>query len=520
MGKKRFSLQVMFFFLFSICVAISLAAQTANGQTAELDQLDSYIKTAVKDWELPGLSIAIVKDDQVVYQKGFGRRSIKQQGQVDEHTLFAIASNTKAFTATALGLLVQEGKISWDDPVLKHMPEFQLYDPQVTRKITIRDLLCHRCGLGLWAGDLTWWDSIYDRKEVIRRIRFQKPVNDFRTTYTYTNLMFLVAGEIIPHVEGVSWDHFIRQRFFKALDMNRSTTSVKELADMDNVAIPHVITDGQLVTIDHQNVDNCAPAASINSSVSDLSNWVRLQLNNGMYGGKRVVDSNIILETRKPHAMMSVSEKSKQLNPSIHFATYGLGFRAHDYQGRLVITHTGGLDGMLSYIGFMPEENIGVIVLTNSDEHSLHRAIPLYVFDLLLGIDGEDWSKVYLDDFNENKKQSREQEKQRLVEKAKGTRPTLALEKYTGTYTSDVYGTASIYQADGKLKIKLSAHPKFEGILTHWHYDTFLAKWDHRLWRENYVYFKFDGHGKLKKFLMSIRPDWIDTLEYTFVRND
>ncbi|NQV31931.1 MAG: beta-lactamase family protein [Phycisphaeraceae bacterium] len=276
--------------LLSLLVTTVLSAKTVHAQTIDLAPLDSYIDEAITDWKIPGLAIAIIKNDRVVHQKGYGTRQIGARDPVNKQTLFAIASNTKAFTATALGLLVQGNKLAWDDPVLKVMPEFQLYDPLVTRKIAIRDLLCHRSGLGLWTGDLTWWDSNYDRAEVIRRIRFQKPVSDFRTAYHYTNLMFLVAGEIIPQVTGISWDQFIKQRFFDELNMNRSNTSVKDLLHEENVATPHALLNGKLVAIDYLNVDNCAPAATINSSVEDLSHWVRLQLNNGLYDGRRLVD--------------------------------------------------------------------------------------------------------------------------------------------------------------------------------------------------------------------------------------
>lgn len=504
--------------LLSLGVIAFFSPEIACAQAANLDQLDAYINEAITDWKIPGLAIAIIKDDKVVHQKGYGTRQIDSQAPVDEQTLFAIASNTKAFTATALGLLVQENKLAWDDPVLKVMPEFQLYDPSVTRKIAIRDLLCHRSGLGLWTGDLTWWDSNYDRAEVIRRIRFQKPVSDFRTAYHYTNLMFLVAGEIIPQVTGISWDQFIKQRFFDELDMTRSTTSVKDLVHLENVATPHAILNGKLVAIDYLNVDNCAPAAAINSSVEDLSHWVRLQLNNGLYKGRRLVESRIIQETRKSHTLRHLSDKFKNLNPSVHFSTYGLGFGLHDYQGRMVVNHTGGLDGMVSYVGFIPEEDIGVIVLTNSVDHELHRALPLYVYDLLMGIDRTDWSRVYLEDFKQTQKSQKEQKTKRLASRARNTRPTLPLEEYTGKFTSDIYGTATLVKEAGQLKMKLSAHPRFEATLTHRYYDTFMAKWNHALWGESTVFFRFNGHGKLTQFLLSVRPDWIDTLEYSFVK--
>ena len=504
--------------LLGLGVAAVFSIETVSARTVDHDHLDAYIEDAIQDWKVPGLAMAIIQEDQVVFQKGFGTRRIKTKHPVDEQTLFAIASNTKAFTATALGLLVQEDRLTWDDPVLKVLPDFQLHDPVATRKIVVRDLLCHRSGLGLWTGDLTWWDSNYDRAEVMRRIRFQKPVSDFRTAYHYTNLMFLVAGEIIPEVTGVSWDQFIRQRFFEPLNMKRSTTSVEDLSSLENVATPHTLLNGKLTAIEYLNVDNCAPAAAINSTVEDLSHWVRLQLNSGVYNGKRLVAPHIIQEIRTPHTLRHLSDKFKRLNPSVHFSTYGLGFGLNDYQGRLVVSHTGGLDGMVSYVGFIPEEDIGVIVLTNAVDHELHRALPLYVYDSLMGIDRTDWSRVYLDDFKQTRKSQEKRKAQRLASRSKDTTPTLRADQYAGTFVSDIYGSASIVAERGQLKMRLSAHPRFEATLTHWQYDTFMAKWDHALWGESAVYFRFDGHGRLTEFLMSVRPDWIDSLEYSFVK--
>lgn len=506
--------------LLALTLTASSLAGSAQGQAESLNRLDRYIKSAIKDWDIPGLALAIVKDDRILHQRGFGVRQIGAQAPVDRHTLFAVASNTKAFTATALGLLVQEGKLSWDDPVTEVSPDFQLYDPVATEKIRVRDLLCHRSGLGLWAGDLTWWDSNYDRAEVIRRIRFQKPVSDFRTTYHYTNLMFLVAGELIPQVTGISWDRFIKQRFFEPLNMHRSNTSVKALSRMDNVATPHSVLNGKLTAIDYLNVDNCAPAAAINSSVADLSQWVRLQLNDGLYEGKRLVASPIIQETRRPHVLRNLSNKMRQRHPSIHFSTYGLGFGLHDYQGRLVVNHTGGLDGMVSYVGFMPEEDLGVIVLTNSVDHEIHRALPLYVFDMFLDEDETDWSGIYLEDFKRSRARQKAQTQKRLANRPQDNSPDRPLERYTGTFVSSVYGSACIAEKAGQLKMTLSAHPGFEASLAHWKDDTCVARWNEALWGESDVQFEFDRHGRLTRFSMAVRPDWIDTLKYSFVKID
>lgn len=498
-------------------VLLTVRTQALGSNTrGELRQLDTYIHGAMADWEVPGLALAVLKDGQVIHKRGHGLRDQRKSDPVDTKTLFAIASNTKAFTATALGTLVQTGKIAWDDPVLKYLPDFQLYDPIATRKITLRDLLCHRSGLGLWAGDLTWWDSTYDRQEVIRRIRFQEPVKDFRSSYIYCNLMFLVAGEVIPSATGISWDAYIEEQFFDPLNMTRSHTSVTRLLRMDNVATPHSRVDGKLIAIEYLNVDNCAPAAAVNSCVDDLIPWLRLHLNQGLHQGRRLVDADIMAEIHTPHILMPASKRQKQLNPASHFSTYALGLRLHDYQGRLIINHTGGLDGMLSYIGFMPDEDLGIIILTNSDNHSLHGALAYHIFDALLGMEGPDWSKRYLKRVQENRRRQAERREKQHQVRVKNTRPTHALGTYTGTYTDAVYGEAKITRANGELKLRLSAHPKYTGTLSHWHYDTFLANWDHRLWQESLVSFKLDEQGDITQFVISIRPDWIDTREYVF----
>ena len=466
----------------------------------------------MKEWQIPGLAIAIVKDDKVIFNKGFGVRDINKDEKIDEMTQFAIASNTKAFTTHALGLLVQEGKISWDDPVIKHLPDFQLFDPVVTRKITIRDLLCHRSGLGTWAGDWVWWGSMYTREEMVFRIRYIEPVADFRTEYHYNNLMFLVAGQIIPAVTGKSWDTFLKERLFKPLNMNSTTTSINELDMAGNVAVPHTVRKEIVTSVPYVNVDISGPAGSINSNTTDLVNWLRLQLANGVYNGKHLIKENIIDETRKLHTLIPVSTKSPKLNPFSHLAVYALGWEILDYRGRMIVNHTGGLDGMYSYLGFMPDENIGVVILTNLDSHRLMVALSHHVYDVLLDLDYQDWSSRYLAEVKkdlDNKK-----EKQPAIE---GTSPSHDRSEYLGKYNSRIYGDVELYQEDGKMKIRLAPHPDKSGEIVHWQYDTFLVKWSDPGWGESKMYFDLTKRGKIKQFRMSVRPDWIDTLEYTFI---
>src|SRR5262245_8844076 len=274
-------------------IALAISLQVAAAQTTAPEDLDSYAARVLKEYEVPGFAVAIVKDGKVALAKGYGVRKLGEPASVDEHTLFGIASNTKAFTSAALAMLVDEGKISWDDPVTKHLPTFQLYDPYVTREMTIRDLLTHRSGLGLGAGDLLWWPPTdYSREEIIRRFRFVKPATSFRSRYAYDNVLYMIAGQIIPAVTGKSWDDFIKERIFRALSMDESNTSVTAFRPGDNIATPHAPVEGHIQPIKPIALDNVGPAGSINSNVSDMSRWVMIQL---FHGRVPVVDNTLQL---------------------------------------------------------------------------------------------------------------------------------------------------------------------------------------------------------------------------------
>jgi CubicO group peptidase (beta-lactamase class C family) len=435
-----------------------------------LKGLDAYILKAMKDWELPGLAVAVVKDDKVIFAKGYGLRDIGKNDPVDENTLFAIGSNTKAFTSTALALLVQEGKISWDDPTTAHLKGFQLYDPYVTREITVRDLLSHRSGLGR-RGDLLWYGQDFSRGEILRRIRFLKPNSSFRSQFGYQNIMFLAAGEIIPAVTGMSYDDFIKERIFKPLGMKRSNTSPKDLVGMDNVAAPHTKKDGQIVAIPYRNLDNVAPAGSINSSVMEMAQWHRFQMGNGTYAGTKILDPAILQVTHDPHTVMSVGPDRKKEFPSNHFAAYGLGWVLEDYRGRLIVWHNGGIDGMLSQQGFLPEEKLGVIVLTNSDRNRLDAALFYRIVDSFLGEPVKDWSQVFLTQAKEGEAKAAEAKKKAEESRVPNTRLSLDLAAYCGAYENEMYGTAEVKKDDEKLVLYYNSKPM--GTLDHWHYDTY-----------------------------------------------
>lgn len=465
----------------------------------------------MRAWDVPGLAIAIVKDDSVVYSRGFGVREVGKPGRVDANTVFAIASNTKAFTATAVTMLAVQNKLTLNDPVTRHLPDWQLSDPWATREATLRDLLTHRMGYLTWQGDLVWYGSTYDRAEVIRRMRYIKPATSFRSAYGYSNYGFLTAGEIVGKLSGMTWDEFVRRSFFEPLGMTRTNTSVAALNGMDNVAMPYTKIDDSIAMIPYRNVDNAGGAAAINSSVADMSRWIRLQLANGVWQGRQLVDSTAIRLTRTPQFTLPIGGWTRAHFPSTHFSAYGLGFFLRDYRGRLLVMHDGGMDGMLSQLGMLPEEHLGVIILTNYDDQSLFSALLFRVLDLYLGAPLTDWSQV----FYERDRGSPPDAPARPIQ---GTRPSLDLAGYAGRYTNALYGTAEVSVEGGVLRIALQAHPGLSGTLEHWQYDTFRATMQDRYVGRPLVTFGLDEGGRVRDFRVSIRPDFVDPLEYVFER--
>ena len=480
--------------------------------------IGSFVHKTMQTWNIPGLALVVVKDDEML-TKGYGVRDMNKPDKVDEHTLFAIGSNTKAFTATAVGLLVQEGKLSWDDPVTKYIPDFQLHDPHTTQLITIRDLLCHRSGLGTWAGDVLLLSS-YPTEEVVRRLRHIPPNYNFRAGYGYSNLMFITVGLVTETVSGMSWDDFIRQRIFEPLGMTDSVTNPRYLLDRKNIAAPHEDVRGKLQTVVQREDAHVGAAGSIHASAADIARWMRLQLDNGSLDGKQLMDAAVIEETRTPHTPIRLTPVERKLFPSRHFSAYGLGWLLNDLHGRFFVRHTGGVDGMLSSVVLIPEEKIGIAVFTNKLPNAAYVSLPHYSSELLLGLPPQDWIQMYIDLEKEENAKGEQAKQQRDEARAKDTRPSLALEKYAGAYDSAILGGATIgvLRSGSGLHIQLQAHVSISGTLEHWHYDTFLCKWDDPVLGESLIPFIGDGQGQVAEFRVKIRENWIDPLEHVFKR--
>jgi CubicO group peptidase (beta-lactamase class C family) len=479
---------------------LALAALIVASYTVPLQALpkdiDRYLEDVRKEWGVAAIAVAVVKDGQVVYARGFGERKLGGGESVDEDTLFAIGSNTKAFTAAAIGILVDEKKMGWDDRVIAHLPWFQLSDPYVTREITVRDLLSHRSGLGR-RGDLNWYATDFDREDVVRRVRFLEPNSSFRSQAGYQNTMFLAAGEVLEEVGGTSWDDFVKSRLLGPLGMTRSQTSVRDLEGLANVAQPHEKIDGKVVPVPHRNIDNVAPAGSILSSASDMTRWMLLMLGEGELDGKRILSKESAAEVFEPNIIYPMSAESKELFSSTHFSTYGLGWGLRDYRGRFIASHSGGIDGMLSQILLAPEEELGIVVLTNtSPSGSLaHSAVTFHVLDAYLGAEGEiDWRARFRELGAKQEQAQQEQERKRQESRVAGTSPALALDGYAGTYENEMYGKLLLSLEGGRLVLR--RHTAWVGDLEHWHYDTFLVRWRDPVMGKNLVTFRLSPEGK------------------------
>lgn len=475
------------------CMLLTVASGgLARAQETPLQGFDDYVNKALKDWEVPGVAIAIVKNDSLLYAKGYGIRRLGDSAPVNEKTLFAIGSASKAFTAAALAMLVDEGKLKWDDPVTKHLPGFQLFDPYATRELTVRDMLSHRSGLE--RGDLLWYGSSYDRDEIIRRVRYLKPGWSFRSRFGYQNIMFLTAGQIIPKVTGKSWDDFVRERIFTPLAMTSTSTSITALKNSDNVAAPHDKFDGKVQPISWRNIDNVGPAGSINSNVVDMAQWVRLQLGAGKFKNEQLLSSGAVKEMHMPQTVIRLEGIAEKIHTETHFMNYGLGWFLQDYRGRKVVQHGGNIDGMSALVAMIPQENLGLVILTNLDGTALPTALMYKIFDAFLQAPQRDWSADILKVARAQEGLNKAAEKKREESRVKGTKPSLALAKYAGTYTNEMYGEAKITDENGKLVFRYGV---FTGDLDHWHFDTFESTMREHHLGKGFVTFTLNAEGKV-----------------------
>ncbi len=466
------------------------------GQAPPLAGLDAYVEAAMVEWEVPGLALAVVQGDSVILARGYGVTRLGGQEAVDEHTLFAIASTTKAMTSATLALLVEEGRLGWDDPVRSHLPHFQVEDPYVSGALTIRDLLAHRSGTARL--DNLWIASPFDRAELVQRLRHLPQAGGFRDRYDYNNHMFIVAGEVVTEVAGQAWDEVLERRIFRPLGMERSTTRAREVELRGNTAHSHTRVDGEVRAIPRRDYDVIGGAGAAWSSAWEMAQWARFHLNEGEVEGVRILSPERIREMHTPVVVIPGDSVTARLHPSNHFQAYGLGWRLMDLHGQRVVHHSGSINYTRTQLTLVPDDGVAVVAMANLSSSNLQLALTHWILDALQGREPEDWSALYL----ELEARSRESADRARAEREAGrlpaVAPSLPAEAYAGLYRDDLFGEIRIEATDDpEAPLTLIYSQEYEADLHPWHGDTFRVQWRRPGAGETFVTFRVDVRGRV-----------------------
>lgn len=491
----------------------AVAAAAAPVLPEQLQDFDAYVEAVRKQFEVPGIAVAIVKDGQVVLERGYGLREIGKPEPVDAHTLFAIASNTKAFTAASLSMLADEGKLSLDDRVIDRLPWFRMADPYVTREMRLRDLLAHRSGLGLGAGDLLYWPGTdYSNEEVARRLAEVPLSGGFRGQYAYDNILYGVAQLVIEKVSGQSYRDFLAQRIFAPLGMDETRYNSDALRSGDAVASGHSKADFKDLQIaPRMTWANVAGAGGLYSSVHDMSKWMRVQLDGGVYGRDGDQERRLF-SAKRQQAMWSVVTPMPIAEPPVpelapakpNFAGYGEGWQLTDYRGRKLVWHTGGWPGMVSRVTLVPEQKLGVVVLTNAELGGAFQAVTMRALDAYLGAAKTDWNAAYAAALAKSRSKADDDWSKHVAARDANSKPSLPLQAYAGTYRDPWYGDVFVEAAgNGQWRLRFGRSKDLVGELSHWQHDTFVVRWNQRwLNADAFVNFALTPDGKVREVRM------------------
>lgn len=499
----------------SILTAVLVCAFLAlNAQTITESYVDSLVKHSMDLMPQAGIAVAVIEDGKVTLSKGYGLSSVNSKKKVNEHTRFMIASNTKAFTTTALGRLVDQGKLSWKDKVVDIIPEFKMYDPYVTANFMVEDLITHRSGLGLGAGDLMFIPDggDYTIDDVIKSFQYQEQVSQFRTKYDYDNLLYMVAGEVVHRVSGIAWDKYVEDSLMRPLGMHESAAMVQNLDDKKNIASPHKVDHGKLIELETYTKEDggIGAAGSIYSSVSDLCKWVTMHLNEGEYGdGNRIV-------SKATHAYQWTAHTNIGFDATPpgpykqHYRAYGLGFFLFDNNGYTVVQHSGGMPGMLSMISMVPEKKSAIIVLTNSAPGGYSFvSLTNQLKDKLIGVEGIDWiGRIH------NYLTASDYHADSVVNAVwdqvnSNASKRIEISGYEGTYKDDWFGEMIVELKGSELWMRSVRSPKLNGKMHYYGANTFAVKWDYEdMDCDAFAIFSLDENGKAQSIKMKgISPD-------------
>jgi CubicO group peptidase (beta-lactamase class C family) len=476
-------------FLSIVLILLSIGTVESQSTTQKLQALDNFIQEGINKWKPPGLAVTVVKDGEVVFKKGYGVRTLGSDKLVDENTLFGCMSTTKAFVSAGLAMLIDDGKLNWDDRVIEHLPDFQLKDPYITRELTVRDLLTHRSGLGntdyLWSMMSISGDSAYHKLKEVEKSY------SLRSSFIYQNLMYHTAGKVIESLSGKSWGEFLAQRIFTPLEMNNTHSLLESIEHIENKADAHFEIDGEITRIEQMSVDRVGAAGSMWSTITDIGKWVQFLLNEGRKGNDTLIQPTSFKELFKPQQIIPSAEfyPTQQVTQP-NWMTYGLGWFQHDYRGKIVQFHTGSLPGMVAIVGMLQDDNIGVYVMGNLDHVELRHAIMYATFDLFL--DGElsrDWSTELYALYHPEK------EEQKEPEPILNTKPSLKENDLLGKYQHEYLGWIQISKSDGKLNFNLNE--TIFGSLSHKHYDSYQLDFEKKAWGESLITFRMSEQGKI-----------------------
>jgi CubicO group peptidase (beta-lactamase class C family) len=475
--------------------AISVQSQNLAQQVKEFD---AYVESSRKLYQVPGLAITVVKDGKVIFNKGYGVQQLGTSNQVNSQTLYACASTTKAMTATCMGMLVDEGKVKWDDPVIKYLPEFQLFDPFVTRDLKIRDLFTHNSGIG--NADFLWTIMDIPSDEVLKKMSMVEPSYSLRSSFIYQNIFYLAAGKVIEKVSGIPWEVFIQKRIFEPLIMTRTFPLLSQVKDA-NQSHPHHLVDGKITVIERTRADVIGPAGSVWSCADDMGKWALCMLDSSKYNGGKLLKPATWNEIFKPQVMVTATQfyPTAQLTKP-NWTTYGLGWFQQDYKGRKVNFHTGSLAGETAIHGQLPSEKLAIYVFGNLDHAEVRHALMFKAFDHFALGGTRDWSTDFFNLYKKLNEAGEREEKKQEATRVTGTKPSQPIANYEGTYTSPLYGELVVTVKDNSLLINMNYIAK--ATLDHWNYDSFRGFYEKRWWGQTTANFSIDSKGKISSVVI------------------
>ena len=492
---------------------LSFACSFAQTPSFVKDSLDSYVEKALKDWNLPGVAIAIVKDGQVTL-KSYGVKESGKPEKVDENTLFMIGSNTKAMTATAMAMLQEQKKLSLDDKVIKWLPNFTMKDPWVTKELNLRDVMSHRMGMETFQGDFMYWTSDLTDQQVLEKFGKLTPAYGFRTKWGYTNAGFAIAGAVLKASSGKSWADFITENIFKPLGMNNTLALSKDISNAANKAMPHTLNhDQQLIVIPFGKIDNLSPAGSVSSSVSDMSKWVLALLQNGKLNDQQVIPANAISQTRQPQSI--IGNGGHPFN-KMNFSLYGLGWDLNDYAGKRMISHTGGVNGFVTSVTLVPEEKLGIVVLTNSDQNGLFEAVKWEILDAYLKLPYRNYSGTFVTGNKQQLQAAKDVWKKKFDTVAMHKPTTVPLTAFAGEYQNEIYGWIKIASAADHLTMTFQHHPDLTGTLVPLGGERFVCTYNDPEFGRKVLTFSI-SNGKVKSFILRV-ADFVEFTTYDFIK--